>query len=470
MKQKWNKNIIQLGVVITISVCVCILFSEVIKQWKSIFGAIGNILSAMTPIFIGIILAFLLNPIMIYIRRGVAHLINKVSQKMDYDDAYRKTKVPALMLTVLFFVGVLAGLLRLVIPSVYQSLTTLVGNMDTYISDAKVWIEKMFSGNKLIEDNLSNALAYVEDNVYVYVKTNIMPNLDTIVLKLSSGVVLGVKAVLNFLLGFIVMIYLLMSKDVLLAQCKKVIYCLFSKKTGNKIMDGAAYANSVFGGFINGKIIDSIIIGILCFIFTSALKMEYAVLISVIVGVTNIIPFFGPFIGAIPGAFLALMDEPVMMVIFIVWILVLQQFDGNILGPLILGDATGISGVWVLLAILVGGDLFGVVGMVLGVPIFACIYAFFAVQLRDKLREKQLSSNTGDYIRLKGFDEETGEPLYRDKHERRRTLRQQRQKSVLKKGLSKISHKEYKEDDNDSNDSEKSVNDSSKKTSKDKEE
>jgi predicted PurR-regulated permease PerM len=153
-----------------------------------------------------------------------------------------------------------------------------------------------------------------------------------------------------------------------------VIYCLFSKKTGNKIMEGCSYANVVFGGFINGKILDSCIIGIICFIFTSAVHMRYAVLISVVVGVTNIIPFFGPFIGAVPGALLALMDDPIMFVVFIIWIIVLQQFDGNILGPLILGDATGISGIWVLLAILVGGDLFGVAGMILGICVSVCIF------------------------------------------------------------------------------------------------
>ena len=238
-------------------------------------------------------------------------------------------------------------------------------------------------------------------------------------------------------------LYLLMSKDVLLAQCKKVIYCLFSKKTGNKIMEGCSYANVVFGGFINGKILDSCIIGIICFIFTSAVHMRYAVLISVVVGVTNIIPFFGPFIGAVPGALLALMDDPIMFVVFIIWIIVLQQFDGNILGPLILGDATGISGIWVLLAILVGGDLFGVAGMILGVPVFACLYAFFAVQLRDKLRAKDLSSATGDYIRLKKFDEETGEPIYQERHDERKTLRESRMKQVFRRWMEKMHLKKH---------------------------
>ena len=446
MKNKWNKNIIQLGVVLSISVCACILFGEVIKQWKSIFGFVGKLISAMSPIFIGIIIAFLLNPIMIYLRRGLSWLIVKIRKNSDYDKIYKKVKIPALILTVLLFLGLLVGLLWLVIPRVYESLLDLVNNAESYINSAEAWVKRVFAQNKAIEGQLSQALDYIETNIYGILRDKVLPNLDTIVMKISSGVVVGVKAVLNFFVGLVVMIYLLMSKDVLLAQCKKVIYCVFSKKTGNKIMDGCSYANRVFGGFINGKILDSLIIGIICFAFTNAMHMHYAVLISVVVGITNIIPFFGPFIGAVPGALLALLDDPLMFVIFIAWILVLQQFDGNILGPLILGDATGLSGVWVLLAILIGGDLFGVAGMVLGVPVFACIYAFFAVQLRDKLRAKNLSSNTGDYIRLRGFDEETGEPIYRERHERRKSLRENRVKSVFKRFFAKFHHKDKNEE------------------------
>lgn len=447
MKNKWNKNIIQLGVVLAIAVCACILFAEVIKQWESIFGFIGKLLSAMSPIFIGIIIAFLLNPIMIYLRRGLSWLIVKLRKDAEYDKVYKKVKTPALILTVLLFIGLLGGLLWLVIPRVYESMTDLVNNMESYLTAAEDWIKKVFSQNQKIEEVLSQGLSYVETNIYGLFRDKVMPNLDTIVVKLSSGVMIGVKAVLNFFVGLVVMIYLLMSKDVLLAQCKKVIYCVFSKKTGNRIMEGCSYANQVFGGFINGKILDSVIIGVICFAFTSAMHMRYAVLISVTVGVTNIIPFFGPFIGAVPGALLALMDDPLMFVIFIIWILVLQQFDGNILGPLILGDATGLSGVWVLLAILIGGDLFGVAGMVLGVPVFACLYAFFAVQLRDRLRAKKLSSSTDDYIHLMKYDEETGEPIYREAHARRKSLRQGRMKDVLKRFIAKFHRKEDEEND-----------------------
>ena len=417
MKDRWNKGYFKLGLVITISLCIFSIFGEVIKNWRGIVGAIGTFFSALTPFIIGLVLAFLLNPIMVYLRRGFAFFFSKKIKRMDYDKAFRVSKTPCLIGTILLFLLLLAGIIRLIIPNLVISLQDLYDNSDTYLSNAQSWVEKMFAKNDKLEGQLSNIIQFVSEHATTFLADKILPNMDDILLTVSGGLVTGVTAVFNFLVGIIVAIYLLSSKDVFIAQGKKIVYCIFPKKTGNKILEGLNYANSVFGGFINGKIIDSIIIGILCYIFTAAVGMKYAVLISTIVGVTNVIPFFGPFIGGIPGALLALMDDPIMCLIFVVFVIVLQQFDGNILGPLILGDSTGLSGMWVLVAILVGGDLFGVAGMILGVPVFACIYAFFAVQLRDKLREKGLSSRTEDYFRLKGFDEETGEPIYRKKHD-----------------------------------------------------
>lgn len=426
---KW-KNYIKIGVTLTVSLCICIVFAELIQGWRSILMVVGKFINALTPILIGVVMAFLLNPIMMYLRKAFVWVFEKKLKKMDYDTAYKKSKIPALVITIVIFLGVIAAFLWTIIPRVYLSLIDLADKMPEYLNDAEAWIKKMFSKNEMLEGKLTNIVTYIEDNVMTLMKDKILPNLDTIAVKISSGVIVGVKVVFNFFVGIIVAVYLLASKDELLAQGKKIIYCLFSKKTGNRVLDGLSYANSVFGGFINGKIIDSVIIGIICFIFTSAVGMEYAVLMSVIVGITNIIPFFGPFIGAIPGALLALMDEPLMLLVFVVWIIVLQQFDGNILGPLILGDSTGISGVWVLIAILVGGDLFGVTGMILGVPVFACMYAFFAVKLRDGLREKNLSSATKDYLLLKRFDDETGEPIYRDYHETRKTIKQKKRHMI----------------------------------------
>lgn len=433
MGNRWNKNYLRLGVVLTISLCIAILFSQIIKGWRGIFGIFGAIFSALTPFVIGIVIAFLLSPIMNYIRKGLAIIVSKISKKLDYDKAYKKVKAFSVALTIAIFIGLITIFLWLVIPRIYESLKDLVDSMPGYLDSLQNWVDKVFAKNEFLENKFTDVVNYLEKNILTIFQEKVMPNMDTIVVNISSGIVLGVKAIFNFLVGIIVAVYLLNSKETLVAQFKKFVYLFFSKKTGNKILEGLSYANLVFGGFINGKILDSIIIGILCFIFTAAIGMKYAVLISVIVGVTNIIPFFGPFIGAIPGALLALMDDPMYFIIFVIFVLVLQQFDGNILGPLILGDSTGLSGMWVLAAILVGGDLFGVAGMVLGVPVFACIYALIAVLLRDGLRSKNLSSDTEDYHLLKGFDLETGEAIYKDKNDTRRTIKHRNKGPITKR-------------------------------------
>ena len=443
MKNLDRKKLIWV-IVGVIAVCICIIFSEVIKQWPSIFGILGTFIGALSPIIIGAILAFLLNPLMMFIRRLITDLSGKNKNDVNYENIYNKTKVPALIITVLLFIAAIVGILYLVIPSVYQSLITLFGNMDVYIEEGRGYIDRIFSNRPDIAERVSELFVLMEQNIAKIFQNTILPSMNTYIMRLSSGLVSGVRAVLNFFVGFIVMFYLLGNKDKHLSQAKQLLYCIFPMKSANSIMRGASYANSVFSGFINGKILDSVIIGILCFIFTSIVNFKYAILISVIVGITNIIPFFGPFIGAVPGAFLALMDGPIMMLVFIIWIL--QQFDGNILGPLILGDATGISGVWVMIAILVGGKLFGVAGMILGVPVLACIYAFTRLKVKAGLKTKDISPEDVNYELLTGFDEATGEPIYRDKFAVRQTLKQRRKGKLFTK-----KSKEREDDTHDKN-------------------
>ena len=233
----------------------------------------------------------------------------------------------------------------------------------------------------------------------------LIPNMDTIVKALSCGIVGGLKLVLNFVVGIIAAIYVLLSKDKFSAQSKKVAYAALGKERGNKFIAACDYVDGVFGGFISGKIADSLIIGLICFIFCTIVNMPYAMLISVVVGITNMIPFFGPFIGAIPSSVLVLVDSPKMCLVFVIFIIILQQVDGNIIGTLILGDTTGLSSFWVLFAIMVGGNLFGFVGMLLGVPAFACIYTFFAMLIRDVLKKRGLTNETDFYVSLRGIDE-----------------------------------------------------------------
>ena len=415
MGQKLDKSIVRFGVVLTISVCVCILFADIVKEKVAIFGFFGKVGTALTPFIIGLVIAFLLNPIMVYFRRWIAYSTSKLSKKVDYDTGFRNSKIPALILTFVFFFVIVGGFLRIVIPHIYESLSDLVDKAPGYLASAESWIENFFKENSKLEEPIMKGVKYVEENVLVWVEDKIMPNLDDIVVRVSNGLVVGVKAVFNFLVGLIFAIYLLAAKDVLIAQGKKIVYCTFSRKSGNKILEGLSYANSVFGGFINGKILDSIIIGFMCYAFTAAVGMEYAVLISVIVGVTNVIPFFGPYIGAIPSAFLVLLIDPGKCLIFVIFILVLQQLDGNVIGPKILGDKTGLSSLWVIFAILVGGSFFGVTGMFFAVPVCACFYSAVNLFTESRLKKKNLPTEMFVYgkgqVKAEVAEEEQKPPL-----------------------------------------------------------
>ena len=204
----------------------------------------------------------------------------------------------------------------------------------------------------------------------------------------------------------------MIDKEKFKAQSKKLLYTFFSNDRVNIILENTRYTDKVFGGFFAGKLVDSLIIGILCVIFMILFKMPYPLIIAVIVGITNIIPYFGPFIGAIPSALLVLLVDPSKCIGFLIFIFVLQQFDGNILGPKILGSKTGLSSFWVLFSLLIFGGLFGMVGMILGVPLFSILYSFLNGVIKRRLKSKKLPQDSKDYEKLLYISEKTGKPVY----------------------------------------------------------
>ncbi len=240
----------------------------------------------------------------------------------------------------------------------------------------------------------------------IWLNTKLLPNMQVIVSGVSAGLISALVAVKNIVIGVFAAAYLMGNRKKFAAQGKKLIYSFVKVPVANGILDEINYINRVFGGFIDGKLLDSLIIGILCFIIMNFLNMPYSMLISVIVGVTNIIPFFGPFIGAIPSALIILTDSPIKCVYFLILILVLQQFDGNFLGPKILGDSTGLSSFWVLFSILLFGGLMGFVGMVIGVPTFAVIYDLIKKYSNWMLRKKKLATDTAVYEELSSIEQE----------------------------------------------------------------
>lgn len=245
-----------------------------------------------------------------------------------------------------------------------------------------------------------------------------MPEMDTIFGGIFNGVIGTGVLIKNLFVGIVIAVYLLAGKEVFFAQTKKILFTLLPVKAGNRIIAVTRQSHKVFGGFIIGKLIDSFIIFLLCLLGMVFLKMPFALLISVIIGITNVVPFFGPIIGAIPCGLLVLMVDPLKCLYFVIFILALQQFDGNILGPIILGDSTGLSSFWVIFAILISGGVFGFAGMVIGVPAFAVIYTLISEYCNGKLKRHELPNNTEMYMNLKQIDEDD-KPIYYEKEPKR---------------------------------------------------
>ncbi len=411
-KKKKRLELVDVKMMLTLAGagCIVVLFFLFIGKFNSVLTIISKLFSAMTPIIIGFVIAFLLNPLVNHLRRAIKNDLTKMFKKAKEKTISSISDAMAVTLSVLLFLLIITALLWILIPQLYESVQNLYNNFDKYVSNVETMVNKVIRNYPDLVSMVNNYMDDIEESIKKMLTDKLLPNMNNIVVAITSGVFGGLKVILNFIIGIIAAIYILASKDKFSAQGKKIIYSLFDKKKGNAVLSTIDYIDAVFSGFIGGKLLDSFIVGAICFIFCKLVNMPYAVLISVIVGATNIIPFFGPFIGAIPSAVLVLVESPKMCIVFIVFILILQQVDGNIIGPLILSDSTGLSSFWVLFAILVGGNLFGFVGMVLGVPTFACIYTFMTRRLKENLNKRGLENNTSYFVALRGFDE-NGDPI-----------------------------------------------------------
>ena len=309
-----------------------------------------------------------------------------------------------------------------------------------YVKNLEKWIDSTLSLNKDIETFANNMLDtyYVELNDWL--NNSLLPQVNVIVKEVSLSLISVVKGLWNLIIGLIVSVYVLFSKEQFAGQSKKIIYAFFSKKKANEIISDIRYANKTFGAYVSGKIIDSIIIGFLCFFLMKLLKINYPILISVIIGITNIIPFFGPFIGAVPSILLILLINPFNGIKFLILIILLQTFDGNILGPKILGDSTGLSSFWVIFSITLFGAYFGIIGMAIGVPIFALIYAAFKRKVNRNLLSKNLPTNTLEYHYLSKVSEDnTLVPLTEE--EKRNSRKAVNKDTKFKRILNTTDHK-----------------------------
>lgn len=410
MKKEKYAVYIASGVTAFAVIAASLLFYFVLLRFEVIGGFFSGLAFILRPVIYGLVLAFLLLPVHRNINRFLQSVTKGKSQK-NKRVAYW-TNFVAILLSLLTLLLIVYLLLAMLIPQIYVSVVGLVTSMPGYISSLQVWLSDFLKNNPDIQAFLLPIYDTAAASVKDWIQGDLLPRLESIESTMEllesvfwpgfTGVASAMMQVLYWfkdaLIALIVSVYLLARKDTFAAQSKKILYSAAPTKTADLLVEETRNAYRILSGFIVGKIIDSVIIGLICFVGCSLLRFPYPALIATVVGLTNVIPFFGPFIGAIPCFFLILLVNPIQSLYFVIFILVLQQFDGNILGPKILGDSTGLDAFWVLFSILLFGGLFGFTGMVLGVPVFAMLYSILNRLVRVGLRRRGLPLETEDYV------------------------------------------------------------------------
>ena len=395
MKVSFDEKHIKWGLTAFLVVLCSIIVFFAIYRIDSVNKVLGICVSILTPFIYGLVMAYLLCPVYNFTVRGVYSLLNR--RKRVFSRSLSFSKAVGTFVSITVMLVIITGILWMIIPGLVESITKIIKILPSSMEELKAWLDVKLTNMPEVKNVLDGWINNFTKNAIDFVTQTVLPEYSSIATKISEGVIGVLNVIKNFFIAIIICVYFLNSKDTFAAQIKKIILSVFKKNTADEILQGAAFTNKTFGGFINGKLIDSLIIGIICFIVMSIFGWEYTLLISCIIGITNIIPFFGPFIGAIPSALLLLMVDYRQCVYFVIFIFILQQFDGNILGPKILGDSTGLASFWVLFAVLIGGGLFGFIGMVVGIPIFAVIYAYVSRAVNGKLRKRGLSTALDEY-------------------------------------------------------------------------
>lgn len=368
-KRLWYKSLS-----IFLALAMSITFFFLLFRLKDISDSFSKIWGAIGPFVYGTAIAYVLNPVCNFFERIFCSFFEKARCKDPMKPAKPMSIVVTMVLALLCIYFLIASLL----PQLLDSLMGLVNTMPDKLEQAQIWAEETLQGHEELLNSLDTSIDSIEDFVYKWFTSEFLPNINIIVGSFSSGVVSIFGFLKNAFISVIVAIYVLSVRKKVVRKIEILLSSILKDKYFHAVWEELNYADKMFSGFISGKIIDSAIIGVLTFIVLTIWNMisgfNYVLLISVVIGVTNLIPFFGPFIGAIPCAVLILLDSPMNCVGFVIFIVILQQIDGNILGPKILGNATGISSFGVLFAVLLFGSMWGFVGMLVGVPVYGIIY------------------------------------------------------------------------------------------------
>ena len=405
MKRKIQNEYIYWGITALSVIALGILFYFTILRFDNIIKIIGKILYIFRPLLYGIIIAFILTQSFNFFNRKFIKLLSKRSK--DTIKVKKESKIISISISILILLLILFWIFYLLIPKLLISVVGIVEMLPNSIVKVESWLENILKGNPAIENIILTMINDSSKSILSYLSEGILPKMENIVTTVTVGLNGMYEFLRDFTIGIVFSVYLLINKNKYVSEMKKFIYTFLGIKKGNSLLQGARYSYKIFNGFIKGKLLTSVALGIVCYIAMILFKMPYAALISLIVAITNIIPFFGPIIGWVPGVILLLLINPIQALYFTIIIIVLQQIEGNILSPKIVGDSIGLSGFWVLFSIMIFGGIFGLVGMIIGVPIFAIFYHFASYQLKKYLAKKDLPSETADYEDLKYIDETT---------------------------------------------------------------
>lgn len=405
MKFRFEKKYVYWGVTAFLVIAASLIFYYLLFHMNNVRAGFRTFTKTCMPIIDGLVLAYLMTPLVKHMERDFfIPLCKRLNLNTESAKTKKGMRLLSAQITVIFVFVLLYLLCASIIPQLIVSIQNIALQLPVYATNLQDWIQKLFENNDDLAGIVTSLINQYSNELEDYLNSKLVPQLNVILTRFSSSIFSSMLGLLvtawNLLIGLIISVYLLVSKESFAGQSKKIIYAIWEEETANKLISNIRFVNATFGGFINGKLVDSLIIGLICFIGMTLLQLPYPLLISVIVGITNIIPFFGPYLGAIPSIVLILMVNPKQALYFAIFVLILQQFDGNFLGPKILGNKTGLSSFWVIFSITLFGGYWGILGMAIGVPVFAVIYAGIKALVNQQLVKRGFSTNTKDYMFL----------------------------------------------------------------------
>ena len=431
---RWNKHYLGWGITAFVVIALSIVLVMMFSNLESIGTGIGNFFGAVSPILYGFVIAYLLAPV---VRTFETKVFGKAFKKYDSsvqpklkvkritsdDDVtheeidlkpYVTNKVRrgvSVAVTVIIVFGIIIGMIVALVPQLATTLKMLVANIPSYIQNITKWVTEIFQDNPNMGAQVNNMINEALSSLQSYLSSDMIPKMGDYLGFLTNGIMSVIGTIMNIIFGIVVAVYCLYSKELFSAQFKKTLYSLVTVKRANKILINIRKVHRSFGNFITGTLIDSFVVGCITFIATTIAGVPFSLLVSVIMGLTNIIPYFGPFIGLAPSLVLIFMENPVMCIVFTVIVLIIQNLNGNIISPKILGGSTGLTSFWVIFAILVGQGIFGFWGLIIGIPLFAVIFSTVKAFIADRLETKGLPPGSYAYTDIATFREEDMTPV-----------------------------------------------------------